>query len=133
MQFWLVEIKESPTYKLQNIIEYLSKTTFWYHSNDTKRDPWVMLCSHYPISDWSGCFHITVYFAIMLQASWHIAEATNSQKIHISSHDPFQNFIRSTFHHVYNILRVFYDSASSPFTATERKCNKLVCTSCRTT
>ena len=92
-----------------------------------------MLYSHYPISDSSGCFHITVYFAIMLQASWHITEATDSQKIHMLSHDALQNFIRSTFHHVHNILRVFYGLANSPFTTSERKCNKLVCTSCRTT
>ena len=32
---------------------------------------------------------------------------TNSQKIHISSHDTLQNFIRSTFIHVYNILNIF--------------------------
>ena len=32
---------------------------------------------------------------------------TNSQKIHISSHDTLQNFIRSTFSHVYNILNIF--------------------------
>ena len=69
-----IEIKESSKYKLDDNIKDLSKTTFWYHSNDTKRNPWVMLCSHCLISDSSGCLHITVYLAVMLQASWHAAE-----------------------------------------------------------
>ena len=62
-----------------------------------------------------------------------LQKVTNSQKIHISSHDALENFIRSTFHHVYNILSVFDSSANFPFTTSERKCDKLVCTSCRTT
>ena len=74
MHCWWIEVKEIPKYKLSDNIGYLSKTTFWYHSNDTKRNPWVMLCSHCPISDSSGCLHITVYLAVMLQASWHTAE-----------------------------------------------------------
>ena len=40
----------------------------------TTRRGTLMLCSHCPINDSSGCFHITVYFAVMLQASWHTAE-----------------------------------------------------------
>ena len=34
----------------------------------------MMLCSHCPINDSSGCLHITVYIALMLQASWRTAE-----------------------------------------------------------
>ena len=59
-------------------------------ANDTKRDPcvmlcshspikkytWVMLCSHCPINDSSGYLNNTVYLAVMLQASWHIAEGS---------------------------------------------------------
>ena len=33
-----------------------------------------MLCSHYPINDSSGYLHVTVYLAVMLQASWHTTE-----------------------------------------------------------
>ena len=87
---WWIEIKKSPKYKLNDNIGDLSKTTFWYHSNDTKRNPWVMLCSHCPINDSSGCLHIIVYLAVMLQASWHTAKVTKSQKFHISSHDVLQ-------------------------------------------
>ena len=71
---WWIEIKKSPKYKFNGNVEGLSKTTFWYHNNDTKKNPWVMLCSHCPINDSSSCLHITVYLAVMLQASWHTAE-----------------------------------------------------------
>ena len=87
-----IEIEKRPKYKLHNI-EDLSKITFWYHSNDTK----VMLCSHWPINYLSGCLHITVYLAVMLQASWHTAEGTKSQKAHISIHHELQNFLTSNF------------------------------------
>ena len=36
-----------------------------------------------------------------------LQKVTNSQKIHISSHDGLQNFITSTFNHVHNIFGVF--------------------------
>ena len=39
-----------------------------------------MLCSHCPVSDSSGCLHITVYLADMLQAFWHTAEANEESK-----------------------------------------------------
>ena len=59
-----------------------------------------------------------------------LQRVTNSQMIHISNHDRLQNFITSTFNHVYNILSICDGWASFPFTTSERKCNKLVCTSC---
>ena len=44
-----------------------------------------------------------------------------------------QDFVTSTFNHVYNVLSVFDGWANIPFTTSERKCNKYVCTSCQTT
>ena len=70
---WWIEIKEILQDRLYGNIGYLSKSTCWYHSNDTKRNPWVVLCSHCPINDSSGYLHMTVYLAVMLQASWHTA------------------------------------------------------------
>ena len=61
-------------YKFYNNIGDLSVRSFWYRSNDTKRNPWVMLCSHCPINDSFDYLHTTVYLAVMLQASWHTAE-----------------------------------------------------------
>ena len=55
-------------------IENLTKTAFSYGSNDTKRNPWVMLRLHCPINDSSGYFQITVYLAVILKASCHTAE-----------------------------------------------------------
>ena len=71
---WWNEIKKRPKYKLYDKIGDSLIKTFWYHSNDTKRNPWVMLCLHCPINDSSGCLHIIVYLEVLLQASWHTAE-----------------------------------------------------------
>ena len=47
-----IEIKESPKYPNTNFnTGDLPKTTFSFHSNDTKRNPWVTLCLHCPIND----------------------------------------------------------------------------------
>ena len=70
----------NPEYKFYDNIGDLSVRSFWYHSNDTKRNPWVMLCSHCPINDSSGYLHTTVYLAVMLQASWHTAEGNWESK-----------------------------------------------------
>ena len=75
MHCWWVEINECPKYKLYANIKDLSKTTIWYHSNDAKKSPWVMLTSHCSISNSSGYLHIIVYLAVMLHASWRTAES----------------------------------------------------------
>ena len=67
----------------------MTKTAFWYHSNDTKRNPWVVLCSQCPVSDSSGCLHITVYLAVYKPLGI-LQRVTKSQKVHISSHDVLQ-------------------------------------------
>ena len=47
-----------------------------------------MLCLHFPINDSCGNLYLTVYLAVMLQASWHTAKGeTKSQKVQISSHN----------------------------------------------
>ena len=69
-----IQIKKSPRYKSNYNIEELSKAIFLYHRNDTKKNFWVMLCSHCPINDSSGCLHVTVYLEVMLQGPWRTAE-----------------------------------------------------------
>ena len=44
------------------------------HIPQCERNPLVMLRSHLPINDSSASLHITVYLAIMLQASRHTAD-----------------------------------------------------------
>ena len=65
MHFWWIEIKDIPKYKLYDNIGDFLKTTFWYHNYDTKRNPWVMLYSHYPISD-SCSYYYTLPFILQL-------------------------------------------------------------------
>ena len=100
MRCWWIEIKKGPKYKLNDNIGEFLKAIFWYHSNYTRRNPWVMLCSHCPINDSSDCLHITLYLAVMLQASCILQRVTKSQKVHISSHDLLQklNNIDFTWH-----------------------------------
>ena len=86
MHCWWVEINESSKYKPYYNIGDLSKSTFWYHSNDTKGNPWVMLRLHYPISDSFGCLHITVYLELCYKPLGILQRVTNRQKVHISSH-----------------------------------------------
>ena len=56
-----------------------------------------MFCSHCQINNSSGYLHFTVYLAVMLQASWHTAELTKSQEVHISSHDELQKLHNINF------------------------------------
>ena len=93
---WIV-IEESPEDKFYDNIRDLSVRSFWYHSNDTKKNPWVMLCSHCPINDSSGYLHTTVYLAVMLQASWHTAEGNKESKGSLSSHDGLKKLCNINF------------------------------------
>ena len=76
--YWIkttqIEIKESPQYIFYNNIGDLLLRSYWNHNSDTKRNPWVMSCTDFPINDSSGYLHNVVYLAVMLQASWYTAE-----------------------------------------------------------
>ena len=50
------------------------------HIPPCERNPLVMLCTHLPINDSSGCLHITVYLAVMVQVSWHTADSNQESK-----------------------------------------------------
>ena len=86
MHCWWNEIKKSPKYKLNDNIGDLLKTAFSYHRNDTKRNPWVMLCSHCPINVYALPFTLQLCYKPLgiLQT------VTKSQKVHISRHDLLQ-------------------------------------------
>ena len=73
----------------------------------TPRYPWVVLCSHSQINYSSAYLNNTVSLAVMLLASWYIAEGKYTQKVHIGSHDRLQNFITSIFNHDHSILSAF--------------------------
>ena len=107
-----IKTEESPHYKFYYDTGDLSIRSFWYHSNDTKRDPWVMLCSHCPINDSFGYLHNTVYLYVYLftfntvKPLGILQKVTNSQKVHISSHDGLEK--------VHNITFVWYRSQGFP-------------------
>ena len=58
-------VKGKPKYKLYDNIKDLPKITFWCYSNESKKNTYIMLCSHCPISD---------SLEATLQASRHTAE-----------------------------------------------------------
>ena len=64
-----IEIKESPEYIFYDNIGDSSIRSFWYQSNDTKRNSWVGFCSHCPTND-SPTISILVYVTVMLQVCW---------------------------------------------------------------
>ena len=74
----------------------MSVRYFWYHSNDTKRNPWVVLCLHCPINNSSVYLGTTVTFQLCYKPLGTLQRVTNSQKVHISSHDGSKKFITST-------------------------------------
>ena len=64
-----IEIKESPEYIFYDSIGDLAIRSFWYHSNDTKRNSWVRLCSHCTTND-SPATSTLVSLTVTLQACW---------------------------------------------------------------
>ena len=93
-----IETKESPKYKPFDNIKDLSKRTFWYKAKGvTKRNPWVMLCSHRQLMTHSAIY--TLPFTLQLRCckpldilQWE----TKNHKVHISNDDGLPNFITST-------------------------------------
>ena len=92
-----IKKEESPQSKFYNNIRDLPIKSFWYHNSDTKRNPWVMLCSHFPISDSSGYLHNTVYLAVCYKPLGILQRVTKSQKVHISHHDGFEKLHNISF------------------------------------
>ena len=99
---WWIEIKKRPKYKLRDKIGDLSKTTFWYHNNDTKRNSWFIFCSHWPINDLSSCLPFT--WQLCYKPLGILQRITKSQKVHIWSHD-----VSHTWGTPQNFLLAFID------------------------
>ena len=77
--------KGKPKYKLYNNTEDLEITSFWYHSNETKRNPY----------DSSSHLHTTVQLCYKLFGITQMV--TKSQKVHISSYDKLQILHNNNF------------------------------------
>ena len=83
-----IEIKKYPNYN--NALWFVKITSFWYHSKDTKRNPWVMLCSHCPINDSPTIYTVPFTLQLCYKPLGILEMVTKSQKVHISSHDILQ-------------------------------------------
>ena len=88
MHCWWIKIKKSPKYKLNDSIGDLSKTAFWYHSNDTKRNPWLC-CVH--IAQFPAVYTLPFTLQLCYKAIGILQRVTKSQKVYISSHNVLQN------------------------------------------
>ena len=107
IHWWWIEIKEIPKYKLYgNIVDFL-KTTFWYHNNDTKRNPWVMLCSYCPIMTQPAIYTLPFTLQFWYKLLCILERVTKSRKVYISSHDGLQKLhnINFTWHRSRGFLR----------------------------
>ena len=111
--FWIkttawIKVEEFPQCKFYNNIGDLSIRSFRCHSNDTKRNPWVILCSHCPINDSFRYLHNAVTFTLQLcyKPLGMLQRVTKSQKVHISSHDGLEK--------LHNINFVWHRSQSFP-------------------
>ena len=111
---WIV-IEESPEYKFYDNIRDLSVRSFWYHSNDTKTNPWVMLCSHCPINDSSG--YLPFNLPLCYKPLGILQRVTKSQKVHISSHDGLKKLhnINFAWHRSQSFPEKERSSRNSPF------------------
>ena len=64
--------------------------------SDTKKNPWVMLCLDCPMNNSSSYLNTTVYLAVMLKVSWHIAEGLRVKRFVYQLMIDCKNFITST-------------------------------------
>ena len=92
-----IEIKDSPQYKFYNNIGDLLIRSFWYHNSDTKRNPWVMLCSHCPIHDSTAIYTTPFTLQLCYKLLGILQRVTKSQKVHISNHDGSENLHNINF------------------------------------
>ena len=92
-----IKTEESTQYKFYYDTGDLSIRSFWHHSSDTKRNPWVMLCSHCPTQFTLQLCYKTLGI---------LQRVTKTQKVHISSHDGLQK--------LHNINIVWYKSQGFP-------------------
>ena len=97
MHWSWIEIKEIPKFKLYDNIRDLPKTTFWYHSNDTKRT--LGLCCAHVAQLMTHPAIYTLPFTLQLccKPLDILQRVTKSQKIHISSHVKLQKLHNINF------------------------------------
>ena len=92
---WWIEIKESPKYKLHDNIGDLEKTTFWYHSNDTK-GTLGLCCAHIAqLMTYPAISTLPFTLQLCYKPLGILQRVTKSWSVHRSRHDRLPNFITS--------------------------------------
>ena len=86
-----IKIKESPQYKFYNNTGDSLIRSFWYHNSDTKRNPWIMLCSHFQLMTHKAIYTTPFTLQLCYKSLDILQRVTKSQKVHISSHDGLEN------------------------------------------
>ena len=101
---WIV-IEESPEYKFYDNIRDLSVRSFWYHSNDTKRNPWVMCVHIAQLMTHPAMYTIPFTLQLCYKPLGILQRVTKSQKVHISSHDGLKKLhnIKFAWHRPQNL------------------------------
>ena len=98
-------IEESPEYKFYDNIRDLSVRSFWYHSNDTKRNPWVMCVHIAQLMTHPAMYTIPFTLQLCYKPLGILQRVTKSQKVHISSHDGLKKLhnIKFAWHRPQNL------------------------------
>ena len=97
MHWWWIEINEIPKYKFYGNIGGLSKTTCWYHSNDTKRNSWVVLCSHFPVNDSPAIYTLPFTLRLCYKPLAYCRGQLRVKRFIYQVMMNCKNFIKSTF------------------------------------
>ena len=110
--------KESPQSKFYNNVGDLSIWSFWYHNSDTKRNPWVMLCSHCSINTNSAIYTTPFTLQLCCKPLDILKRVTKSQKAHISNHDGLEKLhnINFVWHRSQGFPKREQNSRNSSFT-----------------
>ena len=69
------------------ILEIFPVRSFWYHSNNTKRNPWVMCVHIAQLMTHPAMYTIPFTLQLCYKPLGILQRVTKSQKVHISSHD----------------------------------------------
>ena len=111
------DIKESRQGKFYNNIGDLSVRSFWYHTSDTKGNPWVMLCSHCPINDSPAIYTKPFTLQLCYKPLGILQRVTKNQKVHISDHDGLEKLhnINFVWHRSQGFPEREHNSRNSPF------------------
>ena len=90
MHCWWIEIKKNPEYKFYNNIGDVLVKSFWYHSNDTRRNTWVMYVHIAQLRTHSAICTLPFTMQLCCKPLGILQRVKKSQKIHTAIHHGLQ-------------------------------------------